>query len=109
MKRFLCISVILVIGVILSGSLWAADYVGSAPPGGPMIRTLYAYVTSQTVDVISYKGKIKTNVDGATVYQAYVENQDLTTDIIYLSKTDLGHWYYTVPTHSAKGFVQYSY
>ena len=108
MKRFLCVGVILAIGVILSGSLWAADYMGSTPPGGPMIRALYSYITGYALSDILYKGKIKTTVDGAIIYQAYVESQ-AQPDTISLYKTDLGYWYYTVPSFSAKGFVQYSY
>lgn len=113
MKLCACICAVLVFGAIFSGSLWAAQYYNSTPPGGPLIRSLYASVTGTCLSSEAfYGGKTKATVDGVVVYQAYVGCSPTAADVIYLYRTDALYWYYSLTSATAgtfTGFVQTAY
>jgi hypothetical protein len=106
MKFFAGVCAVLAIGAILSGSLWAVDYVSVTPPGGPLMRSLYAAVTGSCLSTEAlYGGKTKATVDGVVIYQAYVGCSPTSADVIYLYRTDTFHWYYSLTSVSAGTFT----
>jgi len=115
MKRFLCVCAILAVGAVFSGTSWSVDFISATPPGGPLLRSLYSSVTGLCQSsAASYQGKIKAVVNQVTVYQTYVSCEGYQADVIYLYKTDLLRWYYSitspnVPGTTATGIVQTSY